>query len=63
MGNRLPRPPAGQHCDVTRLEHENLCGQVDEMLRMLRCIQAELHAQNDRLVAVESLIRSTKVLR
>jgi hypothetical protein len=39
--------------DVTRLEHENLCGQMDEVLRMLRRIEAELHTQSERIVALE----------
>ena len=39
--------------DVTRLEHENLYGQVEEILRMLHRIELELHAQRARIDAVE----------
>lgn len=39
--------------DVTRLEHENLYGQVEEVLRALRRIELELQAQGERLEIVE----------
>jgi hypothetical protein len=42
-----------EHFDVTRLEHENLCGQMDEMLRMLRRIETELRRQGERIAALE----------
>jgi hypothetical protein len=41
--------------DVTRLEHENLCRQMDEVLRMLRRIEHELHVQRDRISALERI--------
>jgi hypothetical protein len=41
---------------VTRLEHENLCQQVDEVLRMLRRIEAELQRQQQRIERIEGLI-------
>jgi hypothetical protein len=47
------RLPAGQSVDVTRLEHENLCRQMDEALRMLRRIEAELHTQSARIAMLE----------
>jgi hypothetical protein len=45
-----------EHLDVTRLEHENLCGQMDEVLRRLRRIEAELTAQCDRIGALEGAV-------
>jgi len=39
--------------DVTRLEHENLYGQVEEVLRCLRRIESELHGQRERLDTLE----------
>ena len=39
--------------DVTRLEHENLYGQVEEVLRYLRRIETELHVQRERLDTLE----------
>jgi hypothetical protein len=57
------RPPAvprsgrlkpGQAMDVTRLEHENLCGQMDEMIRMVRRIEAELRRLGDRVARLET---------
>jgi hypothetical protein len=48
--------PPGHSIDVTRLEHENLCQQVDEVLRMLRRIEAELQRQQQRIERIEALI-------
>lgn len=39
--------------DVTRLEHENLYGQVEEVLRTLHRIELELRAQRGRIEALE----------
>jgi len=39
--------------DVTRIEHENLYGQVAEVLRMLRGIETELQRQRERIAMVE----------
>ena len=39
--------------DVTRLEHENLYEQVEEVLRSLRRIETELHIHRERLDALE----------
>ena len=39
--------------DVTRLEHENLYGQVEEILRRLRRLETDLHNVGDRLRIVE----------
>src|SRR5579871_5112300 len=47
------RKPAGDCVDVTRLEHENLYGQVEEILRSLRRIENELHVYGDRIRALE----------
>lgn len=51
-GERRHVPPS-EHTDVTRLEHENLCGQMDEVLRMLRRIEAELNTQSERIKTLE----------
>jgi hypothetical protein len=50
-GDRRQLP--SQNIDVTRLEHENLCRQMDEALRMLRRIETELRAQGERIAALE----------
>jgi len=39
--------------DVTRLEHENLYGQVEEVLRSLRRIEHELHGNRERIGVLE----------
>ncbi len=39
--------------DVTRLEHENLCGQIDEVIRSLHRIEGQLHSQEDRIAVLE----------
>jgi hypothetical protein len=46
----------GQQIDVTRLEHENLCRQIDEVLRSIRRIEAELRTQADRIAVLESSV-------
>jgi len=38
---------------VTRLEHENLCGQIDEVLRVLHRVQSELQNQANRISRLE----------
>ena len=40
--------------DVTRLEHENLYGQVGEILRSLRRVESELYSQRDRIARLEA---------
>lgn len=52
---RRQKPPSIAF-DVTRLEHENLCQQVDEVLRMLRRIEAELQRQQQRIERIEMLV-------
>jgi negative regulator of sigma E activity len=47
------RRTAGATVDVTRIEHENLYGQVAEVLRMLRGIETELQRQRERIAMVE----------
>ena len=40
--------------DVTRIEHENLYGQVTELLRLVRRMEAEVENQRLRLERLES---------
>ncbi len=47
------RASAGESVDVMRIEHENLCRQMDEALRVLRKIESELASQGARLRALE----------
>jgi len=35
--------------DVSRLEHENLCRQIDELIRMLQRIETTLSQQTHRI--------------
>lgn len=42
--------------DVTRLEHENLYGQVEELVRIVRRLEIQLHEQRDRIVRIESAV-------
>lgn len=56
---RSDRQRPGQALDVTRLEHENLCGQVDEMIRMVRRIETELRRLGDRVARLETSVQST----
>jgi hypothetical protein len=57
------RVPPSQHMDVTRLEHENVCGQIDELFRILRRFELELHAHGDRIAALEQALRSQRQTR
>jgi len=57
-GDRRTMP--GQHIDVTRLEHENLCGQMDDVLQRLRRVERELSEQNNRLSALENATATAK---
>lgn len=50
---RQRRQHPSESIDVTRLEHENLFRQVEELLRMLRRVEHELIAQSQRLRSVE----------
>lgn len=50
----------GHSVDVTRLEHENLCGQIDEVLRMLRRLEAELQRQQQRIERIETLVNGRR---
>jgi hypothetical protein len=47
------RASAGQSVDVMRIEHENLCRQMEEALRVLRNIETELASHGARLRALE----------
>jgi len=51
QGERRSLPSA--NFDVTRLEHENLYGQVGEILRSLRRVESELYSQRDRIARLE----------
>jgi hypothetical protein len=55
-GDRRATP--GTTLDVSRLEHENLCHQVDEILRSIRRMETELYGMNERLRHVESNLQS-----
>ncbi len=52
------RRAPSESIDVTRLEHENLCHQMDEVLRLLRRVETELHGLGERIVALERGIRA-----
>ena len=56
-----PREPAGQLVDVTRLEHENLCSQMDQVLQMLRRIELELVRQGERITRLEDAGLPTRI--
>jgi len=43
--------------DVTRIEHENLCDQMDEVVRLMRRLEAEIRAQSQRIGQLEALLR------
>lgn len=52
--NRERRGDApGSYIDVTRVEHENLYRQVEEILRMLRRMEAELNDLREQIQRVE----------
>jgi hypothetical protein len=53
------RAPAGGLVDVTRLEHENLYGQVEEILRTLLRIERELEWHARRLSSIEGDLEAT----
>ncbi|HZP47675.1 MAG TPA: hypothetical protein VFB07_04025 [Vicinamibacterales bacterium] len=44
----------GSVVDVTRLEHENICGQIDELLKAVRRIEQELRQQRSSIHTLES---------
>ena len=50
--HRDRRASPSRRMDVTRLEHENLCDQVDDMLRTLRRLENELREQDRRIAAL-----------
>ena len=51
--------PSGRH-DVSRMEHENLCRQIDELIRMLQRIEIGLSQQTQR---VDQLDHDFRALR
>jgi hypothetical protein len=52
---RRQQPP-GHLVDVTRMEHENLCRQVDDVLRLLRRMEAELQRHQQRIEKIEAAL-------
>jgi len=54
LGDRRTLP--SQRIDVSRLEHENLCSEMDEVLRVVRRIESELRSQSERIARLESLL-------
>ncbi len=44
--------------DVSRIEHENLFRQVDEVLRRITRIELELRQHDARLEAIENVVGS-----
>ena len=43
----------GTSVDVTRLEHENLCRQIDDLLRTVQRIEQELSRQRSCIESLE----------
>jgi hypothetical protein len=43
--------------DVTRMEHENLCRQIDQLIRLLERIELGLHQQTQRIDQLDSDFR------
>jgi hypothetical protein len=48
------RTTSGAAIDVTRIEHENLCGQVEEFLRIVQRVENDLRRVHERLRRLES---------
>jgi hypothetical protein len=51
---RSDRRITGSATDVSRIEHENLFRQVDEVLRRVARIELELHQHEARIEAIEN---------
>jgi hypothetical protein len=47
------RQTPGTRIDVTRLEHENLCRQIDSLLRAMQRVEQELQRQRGCIEALE----------
>jgi hypothetical protein len=43
--------------DVTRMEHENLCRQIDQLIRLLERVEIELHQQTQRIDQLDADFR------
>jgi hypothetical protein len=43
--------------DVSRLEHENLCRQIDDLIRLLQRMEDELHQQTSRINQLDNDFR------
>jgi hypothetical protein len=48
------RRPSGAAVDVTRIEHENLYGQVEQILRTLARVEGKLQGLTDRMDRLEA---------
>jgi cell division protein FtsB len=46
-------PPASSAIDVTRIEHENLYGQVLRQLSLIHQLETEMHRLQARITAIE----------
>ena len=44
--------------DVSRMEHENLCRQIDELIRMLQRIELGLNQQTQRIDQLDNDFRA-----
>jgi len=44
--------------DVSRMEHENLCRQIDELIRMLQRIELGLNLQTQRIDQLDNDFRA-----
>jgi hypothetical protein len=44
--------------DVSRMEHENLCRQIDELIRMLQRIETGLNLQTQRIDQLDKDFRA-----
>jgi len=44
--------------DVSRMEHENLCRQIDELIRMLQRIETGLNQQTQRIDQLDNDFRA-----
>ena len=55
------RTPPSQRLDVSRLEHENLCHEMTEAVRVLRRIEMELRSQSERIARLEGLLDAARL--
>ena len=57
-GDRSPDDLPSSRMDVTRLEHENLCRQIDHLLRLLERVEIGLHQQTQRIDQLDTDFRN-----